>query len=123
MDSSITLILPTRHRPNAPPVDLNKIAKTRRLSPLHFPSIRIKYRMMATQPAIIAPMLYSRRTFLKRTGVGVAGLAALAAATTGSLMANRSGREKLPGSGSIFEPRRQDLLRHWKRRLGRFRLR
>ena len=104
-------------------MDLNKIAKIRSLSPLHFRSIRIKYRTMAIQPAIITPKLYSRRTFLKRTGVGLAGLAALAAATTGNLMANRSGSQGLPGSGSIFEPRRQDLLRHWRRRLGRFRLR
>ena len=66
--------------------------------------------------------LYSRRGFMKRAGVGIATLAALAA-TAGRLGGDQRLDQPLSGSGSIFEPRREDLLRYWKKRLGRFRLR
>ena len=63
----------------------------------------------------------SRRGFLKRAGVGLAALV-----TMGTIV-NKAASDKrlqagLPGSGSLFEPRKEDLLRHWKTRLSRFRL-
>ena len=76
---------------------------------------------MAIQPTDTDPRLSSRRGFLKRAGLGLAALAAMSAAV-GRIATRKSGRE-LPGSGSLFEPRREDLLRHWRRRFNRFRLR
>ena len=77
---------------------------------------------MAVQPTDTDLRLSSRRGFLKRAGLGLAALAAMSAAVGRIATDKKSGRE-LPGSGSIFEPRREDLLRHWQRRLNRFRLR
>ena len=77
---------------------------------------------MAVQPTDTDPRLSTRRGFLKRAGIGLAALAAMSAAVGRIATDRKSGRE-LPGSGSIFEPRREDLLRHWRRRFNRFRLR
>ena len=76
---------------------------------------------MALQPTDTGLRLSSRRGFLKHAGLGLAALAAMSAAVGRIATDKKSGRE-LPGSGSIFEPRREDLLRHWQRRLNRFRL-
>ena len=65
---------------------------------------------------------YSRRAFLKRILI----VAAAATATTmaaGKLLRLDTQSSRLPGPGSIFEPRRQDLARHWREKLRHFRLR
>ena len=76
---------------------------------------------MAVQPTDTDPRLSSRRGFLKHAGLGLAALAAMSAAV-GRIATRKSGRA-LPGPGSLFEPRREDILRHWRRRFNRFRLR
>ena len=76
---------------------------------------------MAVQPTDTDLRLSSRRGFLKRAGLGLAALAAMSAAV-GRIATRKSGRA-LPGQGSLFEPRREDILRHWRRRFNRFRLR
>ncbi len=68
------------------------------------------------------PQPYTRRGFLKRAGLGVVALGGLAAAA-GRLMGNQRRDDSLPGPGSIFEPRREDLRRYWKEKLDRWRLR
>jgi hypothetical protein len=64
----------------------------------------------------------SRRDFMKRVILGVAA-ATGAALAAGKLVGKGSKSGPLPGPGSIFEPRSQDLTRHWGDKLGRFRLR
>ncbi len=65
----------------------------------------------------------TRREFLKRAtlGLAAAATATLAAGKLAAAGTNKTG--PVPGSGSIFEPRRQDLLRYWREKLGRLRLR
>ena len=77
---------------------------------------------MAIQPTDTDLRLSSRRGFLKHAGLGLAALAAMTAAV-GRIAPDRKSGRTLPGPGSLFEPRREDLLRHWRRRLSRFRLR
>ena len=77
---------------------------------------------MSAQPSEPGPQFYSRRAFLRRSGAGLVTVAALATAAS-TLVLNRRKGQGLPGAGSIFEPRREDLLRHWKLKLSRFRLR
>ncbi|GEM_PF-4647313 len=67
----------------------------------------------------------SRRSFLKRITFGLAGASATAVvvgATTG-IASPAQTDTGLPSSGSIFEPRKQDLRNHWYQKLSRFRLR
>ena len=64
----------------------------------------------------------SRRDFMKRAMLGVAAATATAMAAS-KLVGKGSKAGPLPGPGSIFEPRSQDLARHWRDKLGRFRLR
>lgn len=75
---------------------------------------------MPAQAKTATPQNPSRRAFLKGAVLGAAAAAALAA---GKLLAGGGKRASLPGAGSIFEPRRQDLAHHWHEKLGRFRLR
>lgn len=65
---------------------------------------------------------YSRRAFLKRAALGAAAMTA-ATMAAGRLLLTGSKQSQLPGPGSIFEPRRQDLVRHWRQKMARFRLR
>ena len=65
---------------------------------------------------------YSRRVFIKRALLSAAALTA-ATLAVGRLFKGNTGPSQLPGTGSIFEPRPQDLQRHWGQKLSRFRLR
>ena len=65
---------------------------------------------------------YSRRVFIKRALLGAAAMTAATLAAGRLFMGNR-GPSQLPGTGSIFEPRPQDLQRHWGQKFSRFRLR
>ncbi|MBI4310319.1 MAG: twin-arginine translocation signal domain-containing protein [Chloroflexi bacterium] len=71
--------------------------------------------------AELSPRAQSRRTFLKRIALGVAGVSA-AAAVSGQAGSSQSAGTGLPGPGSIFEPRKADLRSHWAQKLSRFRL-
>lgn len=64
---------------------------------------------------------YSRRTFLTRAALGAAAATA-ATLAAGRIFALGKNQASLPGQGSIFEPRKNDLLRHWQQKLDRFRL-
>lgn len=64
----------------------------------------------------------SRRTFLKGLLFGAAGAVAVSATPGSPLAAVKNDASPLPGPGSIFAPRRQDLERHWRQKLARFRL-
>ena len=76
---------------------------------------------MPNQIDTVAVNTYSRRTFLTRAALGAAAATA-ATLAAGRLFALGKNQASLPGQGSIFEPRRKDLLRHWQQKLGRFRL-
>ncbi len=76
---------------------------------------------MSNQIDAVAVNTYSRLTFLTRAALGAAA-ATVATLATGHLLARGKNQAALPGQGSIFEPRRKDLLRHWQQKLGRFRL-
>ncbi len=65
---------------------------------------------------------YSRRDFMKRAVLGAVAATA-AALAAGKLVGKGSKQAPLPGPGSIFEPQPHDLARHWRDKLGRFRLR
>ena len=63
----------------------------------------------------------TRRSFLKRALLGAA--AATAASLAASRLLVKGDRStELPGAGSIFEPRQQDLRRYWSNRVDRLRL-
>ena len=63
----------------------------------------------------------SRRSFLKRALLGAAAATA-ASLAAGRLLAKGDRSTELPGAGSIFEPRKQDLKRYWGNRFDRLRL-
>ncbi len=63
----------------------------------------------------------SRRSFLKRALLGVAAATAVSLAA-GRLLVKGDRSAELPGSGSIFEPRQEDLRRYWRNRVDRLRL-
>jgi hypothetical protein len=69
----------------------------------------------------VAVNTYSRRTFLTRAALGAAAATA-ATLAAGRLLVGGKNQASLPGQGSIFEPRRKDLLRHWQQKLNWFRL-
>jgi hypothetical protein len=75
----------------------------------------------AQQIDTVAVNTYSRRTFLTRAAIGAAAAAA-ATVSAGRLLVGGKTQSPLPGPGSIFEPRRNDLLRHWQQKLSWFRL-
>ena len=64
----------------------------------------------------------SRRSFLKRALLGAAAATA-ASLAAGRLLVKGDRSTELPGAGSIFEPRQEDLRRYWRNRMDRFRLR
>lgn len=76
---------------------------------------------MPNQIDTLAVNTYSRRTFLTRAALGAAA-ATVATLAAGRIVARGNSKASLPGQGSIFEPRRKDLLRHWQQKLSRFRL-
>ncbi len=76
---------------------------------------------MPNQPDTLTVNTYSRRTFLTRAALGAAAATA-ATLAAGRLLVSGNNQTSLPGQGSIFEPRRKDLLRHWQQKLSRFRL-
>ena len=63
----------------------------------------------------------SRRSFLKRALLGAAAATA-ASLAAGRLLVKGDRATELPGAGSIFEPRKQDLKRYWGNRFDRLRL-
>lgn len=77
---------------------------------------------MSTQPNPATLEGYSRRAFMKRALLGAAAMTA-ATLAAGRLLMNKRSSSQLPGAGSIFEPRPQDIQRHWGQKLGRFRIR
>lgn len=62
---------------------------------------------------------YSRRSFLRTAGLGLVALAFAGAMSRNRGLGKNNG-EKFGTGGSLFEPRRQDLVRYWKSRLSRF---
>ena len=77
---------------------------------------------MPTQENTTTPQDDSRRTFLKRAALSAAAATA-ATLASGRLLLMGSKESQLPDQGSIFAPRREDLLRHWRQKMSRFRLR
>ena len=77
---------------------------------------------MSMQPNETTAAGYSRRIFIKRALLGAAAMTA-ATLAAGRLFMGKTNSSQLPGTGSIFEPRPQDLQRHWGQKLSRFRLR
>ncbi len=69
-----------------------------------------------------ASQTQSRRAFLKRITLGLAGISAVAI-VAGQPKPKAAGGNGLPGPGSIFEPRKEDLRSHWTQKPSRFRLR
>ncbi|MBI4200184.1 MAG: hypothetical protein HY535_06905 [Chloroflexi bacterium] len=75
---------------------------------------------MPGEPSKAPLPLYSRRTFFR---LGTVGLASLIAGGVARFLAGpQEPASRLPGPGSIFEPRRDDLLRRWRKRLSSLRL-
>ncbi len=64
----------------------------------------------------------SRRDFLTKASIAMAGAAALAVMTR-NLSTFRRGSGDAPGGDSMFTPRPGSKLRYWGSRLSRFRLR
>ena len=63
-----------------------------------------------------------RRIFLKRAALGLAALGA-AAMAWGQPRRTQWTETGSAQNSSIFQPRRGDLVRHWREKLSRFRLR
>lgn len=68
------------------------------------------------------PSYYSRRALLKSAFIGAAAITTTTLAAGGRLIRGNR-KTELPGPGSIFEPRRKDLVGHWLGKLNRLRLR
>jgi hypothetical protein len=77
---------------------------------------------MSLQPNEATAEGYSRRVFIKRALLNATALTA-AILAAGRFFKGDTGPSQLPSTGSIFEPRPQDLQRHWGQKLSRFRLR
>ena len=75
--------------------------------------------MSETSP--VEATMISRRGFLKRAFFGVAALTVASIVASGSSSIKGSS-SKLGDNSSIFSPRRQDLMRHWRNKLSGFRL-
>ncbi len=75
--------------------------------------------MSETNP--VEATMISRRVFLKRALVGVAAFTAASVVSNGS-PSTKGDLSKIGVNSSIFSPRRQDLIRYWRNKLGRLRL-